>query len=347
MYYPISHYDSTHWLNRISPSLWAVNNERNLAGWTEHRKRPRFHRLVFARTGKLVFESGGGVHTCGQNHFVLIPAGMENTCRVAGPQAVWRYYVDFDWNFFAPFDLKQAHVSSNDPGFDRLDARLIQPEIVPRGVLKGPVAEPDFTFDQLDRMCLRWCGENPVEQLSCRGAFLEMLVLLLTPQFPVESRLQEHPEAVSEDRLVGKVRYLLDNFARCPIDRRPSIEMALGGLGRSYGYLSRIFKDATGMSPLNFVNSRRMDYAVELLRDTELTFAEVGYRVGINNPSYFSRMFKKHTGKSPGEFHDMRGKMCAQQTAKNTPLRGNPSPIDRAAPADRKTPSTKKTSHSL
>jgi AraC-like DNA-binding protein len=253
MYYPISHYDSTHWLNRISPSLWAVNNERNLAGWTEHRKRPRFHRLVFARTGKLVFESGGGVHTCGQNHFVLIPAGMENTCRVAGPQAVWRYYVDFDWNFFAPFDLKQAHVSSNDPGFDRLDARLIQPEIVPRGVLKGPVAEPDFTFDQLDRMCLRWCGENPVEQLSCRGAFLEMLVLLLTPQFPVESRLQEHPEAVSEDRLVG------------------------------------------------FVNSRRMDYAVELLRDTELTFAEVGYRVGINNPSYFSRMFKKHTGKSPGD----------------------------------------------
>jgi AraC-like DNA-binding protein len=342
MYYPICHYDPAHWLNRVSPSLWAVNNERNESGWSEYRRRPRFHRLVFARTGKLVVESGGVMHSCGGNHFVLIPAGMENTCRVAGPQAVWRYYVDFDWNYFAPFDSNQAHVSSNDPVFDGLDPLLIQPEIVPRGVLKGPVAEPGFTFDHLDRMCLRWCGENPVQQLSCRGAFLEMLVFLLTPQFPVESRLQEHPGTVSEDRLVGKVRYLLDNFARCPIDRRPSIEMALGGLGRSYGYLSRVFKDATGMTPLNFVNSRRMDHAAELLRDTELTFAEVGYHVGINNPSYFSRMFKKHTGQSPGEFRETPGKNRGPQRAKKPPLRGNPAPVDRAVSSDRKSPSTKK-----
>jgi AraC-like DNA-binding protein len=342
MYYPICHYDSTHWLNRISPSLWAVNNERLHSGWHQHQKRPRFNRLVFVRSGHLLVECDGSTHTCGAGRFVLIPAGAANTFAVKGSATVWRYYVDFDWIYFTPHESDIRAVSTNYTDFKRLNPSLLHPDFVPKGVCAGLMANPDFTCDQLDRMCLRWCGENPVEQLSCRGIFIEILTLLMAPQFPVKSRLQEHPGALSEDRLVGKVRYLLDNFARCPIYCRPSVKEAIGEMGHSYGYLSRIFKDATGMSPLNFVNSRRMDYATELLRDTELTFAEVGYRVGINNPSYFSRMFKKHTGRSPGEFRETPGKISGPRRAKKPPLRGNPAPVDRAVSSDRKSPSTKK-----
>ncbi len=61
-------------------------------------------------------------------------------------------------------------------------------------------------------------------------------------------------------------------------------------------YLSRIFKQYTGMSFRDYVNKQRIEQARKYLDDANVKAYEVGVRVGIDDPNYFSTLFKKYTG---------------------------------------------------
>lgn len=70
-------------------------------------------------------------------------------------------------------------------------------------------------------------------------------------------------------------------------------------------YLTKIFKDSTGKSPKEFLIIYRMSKAQTLLRNTELSVADIGRSVGYNNQLNFSRAFKNFCGLSPSQW---RGK---------------------------------------
>jgi two-component system, response regulator YesN len=61
-------------------------------------------------------------------------------------------------------------------------------------------------------------------------------------------------------------------------------------------YLSRIFKQNTGMSFREYVNNQRIELACRYLGDPNAKAYEVGVRVGIEDPNYFSTLFKKFAG---------------------------------------------------
>jgi two-component system response regulator YesN len=61
-------------------------------------------------------------------------------------------------------------------------------------------------------------------------------------------------------------------------------------------YLSRIFKQYTGMSFRDYVNKQRIEQARKYLDDPSAKAYEVGVRVGIEDPNYFSTLFKKYAG---------------------------------------------------
>jgi AraC-like DNA-binding protein len=48
----------------------------------------------------------------------------------------------------------------------------------------------------------------------------------------------------------------------------------------------------TSKSPLEFIRTIRLQQAAQLLEKSQLTVAEVAYRVGFNNPKYFARYFR-------------------------------------------------------
>ncbi|WP_431308854.1 helix-turn-helix domain-containing protein [Halalkalibacter flavus] len=70
----------------------------------------------------------------------------------------------------------------------------------------------------------------------------------------------------------------------------------------SLGYFRSIFKSATGLPPVEYLNRLRMVRAVEYLKDHTLTISDVSAAVGIYDPNYFSRLFRKIIGYSPREF---------------------------------------------
>ena len=75
---------------------------------------------------------------------------------------------------------------------------------------------------------------------------------------------------------------------------------AFCNLNRSY--FGKIFRDAVGKSPQEFLISYRMTKAAELLKLTELTIKDIGNAVGYPSQLHFSRAFKKTYGISPREW---------------------------------------------
>ena len=70
--------------------------------------------------------------------------------------------------------------------------------------------------------------------------------------------------------------------------------------GFNPSYLSRKFKEETGMSFIDYVTRCRMEKALELLR-MKMAMYITAKEVGIPDPNYFSKCFKKYTGKSYSE----------------------------------------------
>lgn len=69
------------------------------------------------------------------------------------------------------------------------------------------------------------------------------------------------------------------------------------GLNRTY--FGKIFKEAVGKSPQEFLMNYRMIKAAELLKLTKLSIGDISSAVGYENQLHFSRAFKNIYGSSP------------------------------------------------
>lgn len=64
-------------------------------------------------------------------------------------------------------------------------------------------------------------------------------------------------------------------------------------------YLSKLYKEKTGMNLKDLIFQEKINYAKRLLQNPEIKIYEVSERVGFNNVSYFSAQFKNKTGMTP------------------------------------------------
>ena len=66
-------------------------------------------------------------------------------------------------------------------------------------------------------------------------------------------------------------------------------------------YISKIFKEIMGDSPINYLIQIRLTKAKDLLKDSELSIKTIAKMVGYNDPYYFSKLYKKYYGISPNK----------------------------------------------
>ena len=66
--------------------------------------------------------------------------------------------------------------------------------------------------------------------------------------------------------------------------------------------LFRLFRKHIGISPINYLIRRRIEFAEELLLLSTYSIKEIADRVGYPNAHYFSGEFRRVTGMSPREY---------------------------------------------
>ena len=81
-------------------------------------------------------------------------------------------------------------------------------------------------------------------------------------------------------------------------------------LGMSQRSFNRRFKQALGTHPGEYLKDLRLQQARELLRDSNLSIAEIGYRVGYADAGHFSTRFRLAMAQSPSDYRkSVRGKL--------------------------------------
>ncbi|MCD7834626.1 MAG: response regulator [Lachnospiraceae bacterium] len=92
------------------------------------------------------------------------------------------------------------------------------------------------------------------------------------------------------------IQYLNENF------QDASLEKAAAYVGLSPSYLSRLFKEKSGIGFSDLLLKTRMEKAAAMLSDIRYKSYEIAHRVGYDNPKNFSRAFKAYYGVSPSEY---------------------------------------------
>ena len=96
----------------------------------------------------------------------------------------------------------------------------------------------------------------------------------------------------------GIVDYLDKHFT----DPDISLKSVAGIFAYSQKYFSQLFKKNIGIGFCEFINEKRMKYALSLIDKGFTEVSVISEMCGFSDPLYFSKAFKKYNGKSPREY---------------------------------------------
>ena len=108
-----------------------------------------------------------------------------------------------------------------------------------------------------------------------------------------------HNVISGEQRLADSIRtYIDENFKDSELDLANVAEY----FGYNLKYVSRIFKEDTGMTFSRYLTHTRIKHAVFLMEQGITSVKNAALLCGYNDSMYFSRVFKKETGVSASEY---------------------------------------------
>ena len=171
--------------------------------------------------------------------------------------------------------------------------------ITPSSPIVNPASENLRATLEQEMLFLSTHHDAPVLQLIGHlYLFFDCLVRSIPPTQPVSS-----------SKLQGiHVRSALDF-----IEKSYQEDISVADIARTTGlnpsYFGKIFKEATGKTPQQYLMGYRMAKAAELLKLTSLSVAEVGQEVGYPNQLHFSRAFKGVYGLSPRDWRKQNSKL--------------------------------------
>lgn len=131
--------------------------------------------------------------------------------------------------------------------------------------------------------------------------YAEMLEMYLRQIFITMQRAFIGTMKKEKARVVDKIEkatvYFNENYSQ-----EINIDEYAEQMHVSVSWFIRNFRESTGLTPMQYILSKRIYNAEILLQDPSYNVSEISRVVGYDNPLYFSRIFKKAKGLSPSEY---------------------------------------------
>ena len=150
------------------------------------------------------------------------------------------------------------------------------------------------------RRVLETINDEHQSRSFARGSLLRGLLIQLACYLAASE--------ATERQLVNPVHIKITAFeslAHAHFADRWKVSDYAASLGLSTTHLNRLCQEVLGQSPKAYLHGLTIQEAKRLLAYTKIDVASVGYRIGIDDPSYFSRVFMRQTGQSPREFRTL------------------------------------------
>lgn len=160
-------------------------------------------------------------------------------------------------------------------------------------VIRCSLQERLFT-DGIIRSVLQELEERKTGfELFAQSLVIQLLIFCCRHVEEVAAAPLEFPSPMHA-RISEVVRYINQHYAE-----NLSLHLLADRFYVSPYYLSRFFKEATGFTFVEYLNSVRIKEAKKLLEQTELKVTLIAERVGFGSITHFGRVFKSVTGHTP------------------------------------------------
>ena len=138
------------------------------------------------------------------------------------------------------------------------------------------------------------CYKNS-ESILIDSTILNMFSLILSEQ----TNLKECKELTKKEIKVNEIiSYIEANYSNSDL----TIKCIADKFYFTQSYFTRLFKETTGVTPIQYIIKIRMTKACELLSHKSFTIAQIAENVGFRNQFYFSKEFKKYHGITPSQY---------------------------------------------
>ncbi|MEK1942238.1 MAG: AraC family transcriptional regulator [Pseudomonas sp.] len=219
--------------------------------------------IVFGLNGRLAFEVEGQGSLLRGQQLLVIPGGAHHACESReGSDCMVFDVPDAEW-------LHSRLGNHAENGQRLLDS--------PHTLSLGPAQQ----------QLVSWLVASPIQDpvIAQQGA---ALLLASLASAPVQS------VAVHDLPLASLDRYI-DQHAAHPLQVADLARVC----GLSASRLHARFLQQTGQTPMDYVRNRRLQLAMQLLRDTSLAVGDIAQRVGYNSQSAFTAALARRCGTTP------------------------------------------------
>ena len=113
---------------------------------------------------------------------------------------------------------------------------------------------------------------------------------------------KEHRKSYMPDAKLDIIAPAMKKISSDFTDPEISVESLAALCSVSETYFRRIFLNKFGVSPREYIISKRLTYALQLIESGQFQISEIAAMCGYAEPCHFSREFKKKFGVSPAKY---------------------------------------------
>ena len=159
-------------------------------------------------------------------------------------------------------------------------------------------------LDHFESMDITSCLRNILREMELKQpgyedicqAFMEILIIRLMRSTGL-SVPTEPQNSVGNHQCAAVRRYIDHHFKESLTLDQLAEEAHMNKF-----YLSHAFKQEYGISPINYMISRRLEESKYLLAETDLSMSQIAQLLGFSSLSYFSQVFRRTQGIAPMEY---------------------------------------------
>ena len=165
-------------------------------------------------------------------------------------------------------------------------------DVVNKKVLLVNTISRNMLYEKAHKLCNVWEISKKDDNLKCLSLFYEILDIL-NMSFTMSKKEQKLYKKIKPS-----IEYLANNYSAEKINNDQLAEIS----HISNSYFRKIFFELYGVSPMKYVEIRKIEKAKELLDVEDMNVTEIARSCGFNDVYFFSRTFKKITGFSPNKY---------------------------------------------
>ena len=244
---------------------------------------PHFHNayeIYYLQDGSRGYDFKDKSFNVKKGDLILIKEGVKHQTFVRDKSYFNRFLVKFKADSLGQFGGKEADLLSNF----KKDYYHLRLEINDRMMIENILTRMEMESKKND---------------FGRKIYLKLLIseLLILINRYLKSKNNQGSRDHYHLKIMEIMKFIEDNFSQ-----NFSLNQLAAKFSYSSSYLSTLFKEKTGYTVTEYINSVRIKEAQNLLLKNKYNVSQVAEKVGYNNLIHFGRNFKDRTGLSPSDY---------------------------------------------